>query len=436
MKNERVLIKTTSLLDNSGISAQKAVRILHFSDAHIDIANYGRHDPQTALPIRVMDFLQVLDHVVDSAINESVDLVIFAGDAYKDRNPQPTFQRAWGQRIMRLSDAGIPIIMLVGNHDVSPAAGRANTLQEFTTLHAPNVFVADSLKRLGPDELGVPVEVITVPWIAPNALMTREETSGRSLEEILQLVEDRIGSTIGTLVEQADPELPLLLTAHASVQGAKYGSEKSVMLGQEMVLSGKVVNDHRLDYVALGHIHKHQSLNGDRHPPIIYSGSIERIDFGEAKEDKGFVLVEVKRGDCQWQFRKLDTRRYIDLNIETPSADTFMADILDQLPQAKQLAGAICRIKLHYPLDWEPLLDENTISNHFREAFSVRIVKNRQSGKRIRLGDTVAVESLTKEELLSQYWRTIGLDLEEAEAMQALARQVFSSEGPKSPIIE
>ena len=429
------MIRTTSLPNQSGKSAQKPVRLLHFSDAHVDIANYGRHDPETALPVRVMDFLRALDQIIDSAINESVDLVIFAGDAYKDRNPQPTFQRAWGQRIMRLSDVGIPIIMLVGNHDVSPAAGRANTLQEFMTLRAPNVFVADSLRRLGPEELGIPAEVITVPWIAPNALMTREETSGLSLEEILQLVEDRVSATIEALVSQADPELPLILTAHASVQGAKYGSEKSVMLGQEMVLTGKVVHDNRLDYVALGHIHKHQSLNDDRHPPIIYSGSIERIDFGEVKEDKGFVLAEAKRGECQWQFIKLDTRRYIDLRIETPSADTFMADILNQLPVPEKLAGAICRVQLHYPLDWEPLLDENVISSHFRDAFSVQIVKNREFDKRSRLGDTVAVESLTKEELLSQYWRTIGLDLEETEAMQTLANEIFSSEGLEPPEI-
>ncbi|MGB4869401.1 MAG: metallophosphoesterase, partial [Candidatus Promineifilaceae bacterium] len=85
-----------------------SLRVLHFADAHIDIANYGRHDSETALPIRVMDFLAALDQIVETAVSEPVDLVIFAGDAYKDRNPQPTFQREWGKRMMRLSQAGIP----------------------------------------------------------------------------------------------------------------------------------------------------------------------------------------------------------------------------------------------------------------------------------------------------------------------------------------
>jgi DNA repair protein SbcD/Mre11 len=84
------------------------MRLLHFADAHIDMANYGRHDPETGLPLRVLDFLKSLDTIVDAAISERVDMVIFAGDAYKDRSPAPTFQREWGKRIIRLSQAKIP----------------------------------------------------------------------------------------------------------------------------------------------------------------------------------------------------------------------------------------------------------------------------------------------------------------------------------------
>ncbi len=99
--------------------------------------------PSVGLPLRVLDFLKSLDTIVDTAIAEKVDLVLFAGDAYKDRNPAPTFQREWGQRVMRLSRAGIPTLLLVGNHDTSPALGRAHTLEPFNTLEVPNVLVLD-----------------------------------------------------------------------------------------------------------------------------------------------------------------------------------------------------------------------------------------------------------------------------------------------------
>src|SRR5262245_55306506 len=148
------------------------MRLLHFADAHIDMANYGRHDSETGLPLRVLDFLKSLDTIIDAAIYEKVDMVLFAGDAYKDRSPAPTFQREWGKRIIRLSQAGIPTLLLVGNHDLSPAAGRAHAIQEFDTLQIPFVKVLQVPKLWKPDELwGLPVQVIAMPWITRSGLM-------------------------------------------------------------------------------------------------------------------------------------------------------------------------------------------------------------------------------------------------------------------------
>jgi hypothetical protein len=78
------------------------MKILHFADAHIDMANYGRHDPETGLPLRVLDFLKSLDTIIDAAVSEQVDMVIFAGDAY-DYHKQK-FQPCcwWGTMIFLL----------------------------------------------------------------------------------------------------------------------------------------------------------------------------------------------------------------------------------------------------------------------------------------------------------------------------------------------
>lgn len=406
------------------------VRLLHFADAHIDIANYGRHDTQTTLPIRVMDFLRSLDMVVERALAERVDLVIFAGDAYKDRNPHPTFQREWGRRIMRLSQAGIPTILLVGNHDISPTAGRAHTLHEFDTLAVPHIFVGDRIRRLGKAELGVPVQVITLPWVSRSQLMAREETVGKSADEVLLGLEERVTTAVTRLIETADPQLPLILTAHASVQGATLGSERAIMLGQELVLGGSLVHDRRLDYVALGHIHKHQALHASgTHPPVIYAGSIERIDFGEYRERKGFVLATVGKGETAWEFVGLPTRPFYDIPVEIRHSETFMAEIMSQLPPAEAVRDAVCRVRLTYPRDWEPLLDEPAILAYFAPALSVQIHKHRLADKRARLGDTVAVGSLTPLELLARYWRSVDLVETEIEVMQTLAQEVLSATG-------
>src|SRR5690606_11658579 len=123
--------------------------------------------------------------------------------------------------------------LLVGNHDVSPTSGRAHTLHELDTLSVPHIHVADRIRLLGPEQLGVPVQIITVPWISRNALMAREELANQEPQAVLDVMAEKVGLALEQLLNKADPSLPLILTAHASVQGAKYSSERAVMLGQE-----------------------------------------------------------------------------------------------------------------------------------------------------------------------------------------------------------
>jgi DNA repair protein SbcD/Mre11 len=280
------------------------MKLLHFADAHIDMANYGRHDPQTGLPVRVLDFLKSLDTIIDAAISEQVDMVIFAGDAYKDRSPAPTFQREWGKRIMRLSQAKIPTLLLVGNHDLSPAMGRAHAIQEFDTLQIPYVRVLQTPEFLTSEELwGLPIQVIAMPWVTRSALMANLEMSGVDPGQVFSNIEARISDLIEGWLSEADSSLPMILTAHASVEGATFGAERLVMLGSDLVLPTSLVKDTRFDYVAMGHIHKPQDVNKGHHPPVIYPGSIERIDFGEAHDGKFYIIAEVGRGATEVQWR-------------------------------------------------------------------------------------------------------------------------------------
>ncbi|MDP2776248.1 MAG: metallophosphoesterase, partial [Anaerolineales bacterium] len=176
------------------------MKLLHFADAHIDMANYGRHDPETGLPVRVLDFLKSLDTIVDTAFSEKVDMVIFAGDAYKDRSPAPTFQREWDKRIMRLSQAKIPTLLLIGNHDISPATGRAHALQEFKTLQVPFVKVLDAPCLLKSEDLwDLPVQVIAMPWISRSGLMA--ETGETDSTQAFSRIEENMGRRITDWIE-------------------------------------------------------------------------------------------------------------------------------------------------------------------------------------------------------------------------------------------
>lgn len=407
------------------------LKILHFADAHIDMANYGRHDPQTGLPVRVLDFLKSLDEIVETAIHEKVDLVIFAGDAYKDRSPAPTFQREWGKRIIRLSQAGIQTVLLVGNHDLSPAIGRAHAIQEFETLSVPNVRVISKPQLLTPDDLGgLPLNIIGLPWVSRSGLMASLDSDAKESADIYTQLEDRLGQLFEEYLEQADPSLPLVLTAHASVQGAVYGGERMVMLGNDLVLSGAMVKNPKLDYVALGHIHKPQNLNEDQHPPVIYPGSIERVDFGEAKDDKFFVIAEVEKGQTRVDWRKLaGVRPFVDKFIRVESGENLTERLLAALPEAGQLSGAIARLVVEYPRDLEKLIDESALREHAKSALEFHFVKRPQIDARVRLPADQSIASLTPLELLDTYWKTLHLGEDEAEKLQALARDVLANSG-------
>jgi exonuclease SbcD len=404
-----------------------SIKILHFADAHIDMANYGRHDPVSGLPMRVLDFLKSLDTIIDTAIQEKVDLVLFAGDAYKDRNPAPTFQREWNKRVMRLSLAGIPTLLLVGNHDTSPALGRAHTLDPFNTLEVPNVLVLERPSFLRPEDLwGLPLQVIAIPWISRAGLIASQELTASSPETVDQAIEERLIVIVNGMLAEADPELPVVLTAHASVQGAVYGGERTVMLGGDLILPGSLVRDPRLDYVALGHIHKWQDLNEGAHPPVIYPGSIERVDFGEAADDKYFVIAHVERGHTEVEWRKLTgVRLFIDRHLRLKSQEDVTGQLIRALPNADRLEDAIVRLVLEYPRDWEAMIDEAALREYASAAFEFHLIKRPMMEARARLAQDEGVSSLTPLELLDVYWRSSHISPSEETSLQNLAQEIM-----------
>ncbi len=404
--------------------------ILHFADAHIDMANYGRHDPESGLPMRVMDFLKSLDTIVDTAIDEKVDLVLFAGDAYKDRNPAPTFQREWGRRIIRLSKAGIPTLLLVGNHDLSPALGRAHAIEEFSTLEVPHVYVINKPAFLKPEHIdGLPLQIMALPWISRSGLLAHlglQAGAPQKASQVYQELEARLTELVQAWFEQLDPDLPVVFTAHASVQGAKYGAERTVMLGSDLVLPGSLVRDPRLDYVALGHIHKPQNLNENAHPPVIYPGSIERVDFGEVEDDKFFVIARVERRKTEIEWRQLiDIRPFIDRSLILKSKEDIDRQIRNALPSPEQLEGAIVRLIIEYPRDWEALIDDAALREYTQEAFEFHLVKRPQIEARVRLPEDQTVGSMSALELLELYWRASHTKDEDIESLNKLADEVI-----------
>jgi exonuclease SbcD len=308
--------------------------------------------------------------------------------------------------------------------------GRAHALEELNTLEVANVHVVDGPRMLKPEDLGgVEVQVLTLPWFTRSSMAAHLGIKGVDRVEVHKALEKRITTLVQEWLEQVDPQIPIILTAHASVQGAVYGGERTVMLGNDIVIPISLVKDERLDYVALGHIHKAQDLNETGHPPIVYPGSIERVDFGEAGDDKFFVIASVEKGKTEVDWRQLTgIRPFIDRRVALETEEGVTQVLIAALPEAGEMADAIVRLTVEYPREWEAAIDEASIRAHAAEALEFHLVKRPHWKTRIRLAEDEAVGKLSPLDLLERYFQASEIDEEEAKVLGELAAKIISGD--------
>jgi exonuclease SbcD len=402
---------------------------LHTADLHIGMENYGQIDPATGINGRVMDFLRRFSAVIDYALNNDVDLFVFAGDAYKTRDPNSTHRREFERRIKRLADAGIPTVLLVGNHDLPSMEKKASSVEIFRTLEIPNVVVGshERLHRIT-TRRGEMIQVATVPYPVRQRLLVQEEHKNRTIAELDAAVQQLMAENIQGLAAQVDPALPAVLVGHFSVSEASYGSERTVMLGRDVVVLKSALADPTWDYVALGHIHKHQELNGGRQPPIVYAGSLERIDFGEEAEPKGFVVADVRRGDTDWRFEEVEARRFVTIRADVrQEADPTTALLAEIAKGSAEWADAVVRVIVQARPEQSGQLRDPDIRRALEGAYYIAGVnKEIERAYRQRLGADAA-EGLLPAELLARYLESKGTPPDRIKVLLQVAEEILHS---------
>jgi len=384
------------------------MKIIHFADLHLGVENYGRIDPATGLSTRLIDFLAAFDALVDYALENGVDLVLFCGDAYKSREPTQTQQREFARRVNRLVSNGIPVFLLIGNHDLPNALGRATSLEIFDTLAVPNVHVASRPDVYRITTPGGTVQVAALPWLRRSALLSREDTHDLSFDQINQKLQQVLTGIISDLLSRLDPALPALLAAHVWVANATPGSERSMTLGQEHVLLPGTVANPAFDYVALGHIHKQQVLS--QNPPAVYAGSLERLDFGEEGDEKGFYVVDIQEGgqgngrETSFRFQPVAGRRFLTINVDLDQEDTSPTETVISAidARAREARDAVVRLQLSLPAEIEGRLREADIRSALGEAHYFMVARDVRRETRLRLG-TWSAEEITPLDALKVY---------------------------------
>ena len=346
------------------------VRVLHIADLHIGVENYGHFDVTRGMHTRLIDFLARLDEAIDIGITSGVDLVLIAGDMFKNRNPPPRLQREFAERIRRLHEHKIPVLMVVGNHDVAPGRDSANSVSVYEGLQFAGVDIARKPAVYRYQTAHGALAVIAMPWIMREVFLSNNDALrlvGLSEQEaeILRVVEAYIADQTDILLAE-DPQRPIIVSYHGTVAGAVSGFEKQLTLGREIQLPQSVLTPMGVDYVALGHVHKHQCLR--QSPPVVYSGSIERIDFGEINEAKGCVLVAFDGKQASWEFVPLASRPFIEITVDVQQSGDTPMERIELAISRKTLTDAIVKLEITVAPAQKALVNERQIRQLFVQA--------------------------------------------------------------------
>ena len=367
------------------------MRFLHTADLHLGVENYGRTDPATGLNSRFLDFLARLDELVAYAIAQRVDLVISAGDAFRSREPSPTHQREFARRVRALTTAGIPVVLLVGNHDLASLPSKATAVDVYAALEVPGVTVGRSPGVIRVETRSGPLQVACLPALHRWSLLG-EEARRLGADEVRAQSQEALCALIGQLAAEVSADAPAVLTAHLTVEGATLGTEANLMAGPELLVPLERIANPAFAYVALGHMHKHQDLNPGGRPPVVYSGSLDRVDFSEEHEAKGFVSVEIEGHAARYGFVEVQARRFVTIEVQPSGEDSSAealakadptAEVLEAIGR-RDLAGAVVRTRVIS--EREVMLDEAQIRRALQPAFwalpIAREVRRRQAAVR------------------------------------------------------
>jgi exonuclease SbcD len=286
--------------------------------------------------------------------------------------------------------------------------------------------VGDRLESHRLDTANGPVQIVTLPWLTKSTLLTRPETDGLSMAQVNELLLDRLRVALEGEIRRLDPEIPAILLAHAMVDTATYGAERFLSAGRGFTVPMAMLARPCFDYVALGHVHRHQVLC--EQPLMIYPGSIERVDFSEESEEKGYLLVQVSKDNAQAEFCPLPVRPFKTIQADLTQAENPQACLENAIAKA-EITDAVVRCLYTLRADQVDQIDQSALETALTAAHSYTLqpeLKAQTSRSRLpELGTDSALDPLAA---LGAYLANRS-DLEDiAEGMVAAAAALMADE--------
>lgn len=351
-------------------------RIFHIADTHIGYSAYRRIDEATGLNQREVDTYDAFRQFVDYVVAEKPDLIIHAGDLFDSVRPTNRAISFVLDQLLRLSEVGIPFVMISGNHETPRLKETGSVFSLFEHIPAVHTVYGNSCEFVEIDDVRI------------HAIPHCDDIAG----EKAKMLEHRT---------KTDSKFKFnIALLHASV----YGVGKQMFLMDEF--NEQLISIHDLanfDYIALGHYHKYTRVRDDTY----YAGSTERFSFNEVNDAKGFLEVVLNEdGKKEVRFHELQTRAMRDLesvlcaDLEEHEIKRAVTErILDSEPRAKVLRLKVLDIPLHvyHSLDFDEFKRLTREAVHFEIKYEF-----------LRDNEVLAAEQPTFRSLRTEYEHFMG----------------------------
>lgn len=269
--------------------ADKALKILHTADWHAGRTLMGRD--------RTPEIRAALQEIAELALQESVDLVLVAGDVFDNRNPGAAAEEAVYEFFHTVGQAGIRSVVIAGNHD-SPA--RLDAVSQVLGLAHVHVLGNPRSRTQGGTLVfghnGFPVRVAGLPFVSERRIVKVEELLTLDATDQKRLYQQVIGEFIRNLTHEFASDGVNLLMMHGTMEHARLSaSEYRFHSTKDYTLDPGLI-PLSAGYTALGHMHMPQRIQNHPEARGRYSGSIIQLDFGEQADRKYVYLLSARPG--------------------------------------------------------------------------------------------------------------------------------------------
>ena len=291
------------------------MKICCIADIHIGMKIYGKIDPVTHFNIRELDGLQIFKNTIQYCIDNDIVTIVISGDVYHQAVSSPMLQEKVNEILKYAVYNGRKLFILIGNHDQSKLNTACSALKPLDTFNIPNVIQSDIFKEVNYTLDNESVRFVFLPTY-------------HTAEEIHDILTNKI----------THDNTPIICIGHMSVQGAAL-NDWLISTNENFV----DINDFKQDdikAVILGHLHKHQVLM--KKPITFYTGSLQRLDFNEEKQPKGFVILDTT--NWSYEFIPVDAQDFYTIDAQVDQVHSF-DDIYKEIDTSR-IKNALIRVRI------------------------------------------------------------------------------------------